>query len=157
MRCQQDELYRAEEEVLDRLMGPEFETEEQLQLYVDALRDLPHWERKHSKVLRIEAGFCPGPSSVGGWDGEKQAGRIEMAPAHRREMFVCHEVAHVLAEARYGSRAHDPWFARTYLELVNAAMSTDTYLQLYHAFDRHGIDSLIENEADGVIAPPAKM
>jgi putative metallohydrolase (TIGR04338 family) len=63
-----------------------------------------------------------------------------MEPAHRCELVLGHEVAHVLAAARYGSHAHDPWFACTYLELVWSMMGPDAYLALQRSFQDAGIE-----------------
>lgn len=49
----------------------------------------------------------------------------------------------MLAAARYGSKSHDPWFARTYLELVYGVMGSDAYLRLFEAFERAGVDHRI--------------
>jgi putative metallohydrolase (TIGR04338 family) len=136
--CQQFELYASEGTVP---IGIEFETVDEAQNFVDAMRETAVWRRQYANVLRIEACWRDaGDSSVGAWYPDVAAGVVEMLPAHRNELTLCHEVAHVLASARYGSHSHDPWFARTYLELVHAMMGPDAYLALYEAFEAHGID-----------------
>lgn len=132
--CQQDELYAAEREVP---RGREFSDAEEIQGYVDALREEPWWPEP---VRRVEVYDRLGEESIGGWHPEKAAGLMELADCHYWELFVLHELAHVLAEERYGSRAHDPGFARTYFELVYRVMGSDTYHALFMAFEDHGVD-----------------
>lgn len=50
----------------------------------------------------------------------------------------------MLAEARYGSHAHDPWFARTYLELAYQVLGSEVYQDLYSAFEERGIEHTID-------------
>jgi len=146
--CQQDELYAAECAVPHgRAIAPGA-----LQSWVDALRDLPWWDRNFPQVLRIEAHVrkTSNQGSVGGWYPEDGCGVIEMAPCHLNEMIVCHEVCHVLAAAGYNSHAHDPWFARTYLELF-CQVRPDLYVPLYNAFTTGGID--FHFRGDGLSVP----
>jgi putative metallohydrolase (TIGR04338 family) len=142
--CQQFELYAAEATISG---GRTFASEKELQEYVDELRESDYWQRNFDKVQRIDA-FAHPPSwrsgSVGGMRDDV-IGQIEMAPVHMCELFVIHEVSHVLAEARYGSHSHDPWFARTYLELAYTALGSETYAVLVAAFDRGGIDHQTDN------------
>lgn len=135
--CQQYGLYAAEEGVPRG--APVLAAD--LQAYVDGIRENAYWQRNFPNVLRIEATAkkTDGKGSVGGFDAEGQCGLIEMAPCHLCELFVLHEVSHCLAKARYGSHAHDPWFARTYLEMVSAN-APHLYSSLYDAFVRDGID-----------------
>jgi putative metallohydrolase (TIGR04338 family) len=139
--CQQFELYAAEEP-LSHLHGRALSSEE-LQSYVDGMREHPWWDRNFADVVRIEAYTRP-PSweggSVGSWHSEHAAGKIEMSKYHMVELYVCHEVAHCLAEARFGSKSHDPWFARTYLELVYTVMGSAAYASLKSAFEHGGVD-----------------
>lgn len=141
--CQQGILYAAEETVL--LRGRTFETGDELQTYVDDLRDSPWWIAQYEQVLKVDACIrkSSAAGSVGGFKKEFGTGRIELAPDHCNELFVLHELAHVLAAARYGSKSHDPWFARTYLELVYGVMGSDAYLRLFEAFERAGVDHRI--------------
>lgn len=135
--CQQDELYAAEAGVPH---GAHIAPAD-VQGWVDALRDLPLWDRQYPQVLRVEAHVrrTDRDGSCGGWFPDDGCGQIEMAPVHLNELILCHEVAHVLAAARYGSGAHDPWFARTYLELVGSAVP-HLFSDLYAAFVKAGID-----------------
>jgi putative metallohydrolase (TIGR04338 family) len=146
--CQQFQLYAAEGSGAE-----DFITPGALQLYVDELRERPYWERNFPQVLRIEA-FVDGrrKSSVGIWDSEKGCGLIDMAPEHLSEQLILHEVAHVLAEARYGSGSHDPWFARTYLELVYEVLGPDRYFDLAASFDAHNVDYNTDSAVPGGIA-----
>lgn len=65
---------------------------------------------------------------------------MEMSPDHLCELFVCHELAHVLAKAQWGASGHDPQWARMYLQLVYLVMGSVAYKALYDAFVRDGID-----------------
>lgn len=138
MNCQQFELYAAEERVP---RGPFFEREEDAQAWLDGLRETPWWPALFGDVKRVDVFFRKGgDGSVGGWHPERAAGQMEMAPPHRCHLFMLHELTHVLAAARYGSRSHDPWFARTYLELVYRVMGSDAYTALHDEFDAAGIE-----------------
>jgi hypothetical protein len=138
--CQQFQLYAAEGVVRGQAIAPDH-----LQRWVDGLRDLPYWLRNFPQVLRIETHVrrSSREGSVGGWYPKDGCGVIEMAPVHLTDLYVIHEVTHVLAHARYDSHAHDPWFARTYLELVHARLGSERYLELARSFDRAGIDYAI--------------
>jgi hypothetical protein len=135
--CQQYGLYGAEERVP---RGRAIRAEE-LQSFVDNLRETTFWERTHADVMYIETSVrkSDGQGSCGAWDRERGCGVIEMAPCHLCELFVVHEVSHVLAAQRYGSHAHDPWFADTYLRLLTS-IAPDLYLPLFESFTRAGID-----------------
>lgn len=140
MPCQQDSLYAAERLMTRR--GRTFADQDELQEYVDELRDTYRkWESDFPNVVRIECYVktTDRRGSVGWFDESKAAGIIDMSPRHLNELIVCHEVSHVLAEARYGSRSHDPWFARTYLELVFSAMGSQAYTELSDAFNLRGV------------------
>jgi putative metallohydrolase (TIGR04338 family) len=63
-----------------------------------------------------------------------------MLPAHRNELIMLHELSHVLASRLNGSKAHDPFFARTYVTLVYLVLGPAAWLQLEAAFKRHGVD-----------------
>lgn len=143
MNCQQDELYAAE---LGGLRGDRLETREEIEAYVNALRDTPWWQERFAQVVYVEARVRKSNTagSCGAFIKEHNAGLIEMAPCHCCEQYVLHELAHVLAHARYGCCSHGPWFARTYLELVYLAMGTEAYSLLYQAFESAGIDNRID-------------
>lgn len=138
MRCQQDELYDAEE-TIDR--GRRFGSLDEVQAWVDALRDERWWQVRYWMVARVEVGpGRRGAGSVGWFERDKNAGRMEMSPAHLSELFCLHELAHVLAAARDGSDSHDPTFARTYCELVYWVMGSLAWQRLATAFATYGID-----------------
>lgn len=144
--CQQFELYAAQGDVPP---GRAFASVEEMQAYADELRDLPVWRRQYRQVLRVDVfqrHSCN--ESVGAWQEEMGAGVVEMLPQHWCELLLLHEVAHVLAHARYGSRSHDPWFARTFLELVREAMGADAYLALWRAFEAAGVDHRHDSTID---------
>jgi putative metallohydrolase (TIGR04338 family) len=143
--CQQFELYASEASIP---RGREFTSVEEMQRWVDDLRENPWWERFYPQVLRVEAVFKPsGSCSCGGWTPSMGGGRIEMLPCHRNELVVCHELAHVLAAARFKSKAHCPWFAKTYLELVYLVMGTEAWTALRESFVAGGISFNPDPEA----------
>jgi hypothetical protein len=131
------EVYGAESGLV---RGEEFLTAADTQLWVDRLRDEPWWERFYPQVLRVEALFVRGPGSVGGWHRDHGAGLIEMGPSHRCQLIVCHELAHVLADVRYGSVAHCPWWSKVYLELVYFTMGVGAWTALRESFIAAGIE-----------------
>jgi hypothetical protein len=138
-RCQQDLVYAAEE-ALPR--GREFRSLAELQRWVDDLRETWWWDARYARVKRIEVGPAirrKGARSVGWWDRDMLAGRIEMHPFHRNVRDVTHEIAHVIAEALHNSEAHDPWFCREYLNLTYL-ISGQVWQDLAHAFEQHDVD-----------------
>jgi len=152
---QQQQCYAAEATVGN---GRTFASVDEIQRFVDALRDEPWWRAQGygRKVLRVEVGKADGrilkSNGVGFWDETKSAGRIELRPGGMHERLVLHEVAHVIARANHGSKSHDPWWARTYLTLVSYVMGSDAYLALQSAFDREGVDYAAPTGRPGVIA-----
>jgi putative metallohydrolase (TIGR04338 family) len=141
--CQQFQLYAAEASII---RGASFRTKDECQQFVDELRDLDWWERNFPQVKRVEVFWrSRGSSSVGSWHEPESAGVIEMLPCHRNVREVLHEVTHVLCSARYGPCGHNPWFARTYLELVYSVMGSEAYAELAASFDRAGIDHDTDN------------
>lgn len=135
MACQQYELYSAEE-VAPR--GREFTSVEEMQRFVDDLRETWWWKMRFPMVHRIEVGAAPknGGGSVGGFFPDKGAGRVEMMKeaGHWCERILLHEISHVFAAAAYDSKAHDPQFARTYIDLVSLVMGEPAYTTLYNSF-----------------------
>lgn len=138
-QCQQHELYAAERSTPS---GKPFASLEDIQRFADDLRETWWWEQFYWMVSRVEVGPARrnGNASVGWYDSPKAAGRIEMLPVHWNEKYVLHELAHVLASARFESQAHDPYFARVYLELVYHVMGIDAWLELKTAFDAADIN-----------------
>lgn len=140
MRTQQFELYAAEGTVS---RGRTFSSLEAAQAWVDALREQAWWWQRYPEVKRIEVGpaIAGGKcGSVGWWEPAQGAGRIEMAPAHLNELTLVHEMSHVFAAVK-GSKAHDPIFARTYLNLTYFILGSETYQALSAAFSAANIDS----------------
>ena len=151
---QQQECYRAESQ-----LGPgrAFMSIDEIQAFVDSLRDAPWWTAQgyHLSVARIEVGTSRSKkfAGVGWYDKDMGAGRIELTGVGKNMKTVLHEVAHVIASAKYGSKSHDPWWARTYLTLVSYVMGSDAYLTLQSAFDAQGVDYTVTTAGrPGVIA-----
>lgn len=148
IRCQQDEIYAAEKHVPH---GRTFRTEAQAQEWLDGLARTWWWEKFFwNGPSRTEVYWRPrGDSSVGSYHKDKDAGLLEMLPAHRNELIILHELSHVLASALNKSKAHDPFFARTYLTLVYLVMGIDAYLELKSAFDDHDINYMQDGNQPG--------
>lgn len=137
MPCQQYALYESEGTVP---RGRDLDLDG-VREFVDRLRDEDWFRERFPMVDYVEVGGRGGRGdSVGGWFPDAGAGRIEMADGHLCELYVCHELAHVLAAARYGNGSHSPWFARIYATLVFLGMGSAAYAKLAAAFDRDGID-----------------
>lgn len=153
MITQQQECYAAESDVS---RGRVFDTVAEAQRFVDSLRDERWWTTQgyHLAVSRIEVGAAGKgkKNSVGWYEKDKGAGRIELTTHGLCMRVVLHEVAHVLASARHGSKSHDPWWAKTYLTLMSYVMGTDAYLTLQAGFNARGVDYDVNICRPGVIA-----
>ena len=145
MKTQQHQLY-ASEDTID--LGPEL-TLAEIQQLVDRLRDTWWWERTCSNVLRVRVQHHGRMKmlGVGGYEESEHTGYLTFSGRTVREQYVVHELAHVLARARFRSTAHDPWFARIYVELTFLVRGAEAYSALAEAFRRDGIDF----DADGVV------
>jgi hypothetical protein len=143
MPTQQETVYAAER-LVDN--GPVFADVAAVQSRLNALRDTWWWEKWCPNVLHVEVEAVRdhkhGRTAAGcaGYLGDG-IGRIEL---HRSttitERLVVHELTHIIAGARCGSRSHDPWFARVYLELTYLIRGSVAYQQLKQAFDTLGVD-----------------
>lgn len=135
--CQQDALYDAEDAVQS---GRALMSQAEAQDLVDGWRELPWWQDRFAGVERVEVYKHRGRGSAGGFEPKMCAGVADMDAVHMCPLFLAHEVSHVLAAARWGSRSHDPAFARTYLELVYLTLGSEAYATLYASFEDHEID-----------------
>lgn len=133
---QQNKLYAAERRAL---RGRDLTLVEARGL-VNKLRDLPWWEENVPGVLDVEVRAVASGRSCAAWHAPEGAGVIEMRAHDLYERMVCHEIAHVLAEALWGSTSHCPMYARLYLTTVYLAMGPEAYKELYDAFVEDGID-----------------
>jgi hypothetical protein len=142
VRNQQELVYTAETIAFGGRDYGEIFTLGEIQEWIDAARDSWWWTRNYAKVLRIEVGPARkgGPGSVGWFEPDKNAGRIELVPNHRNFHVIAHEVAHVMAEALFDSHSHDPYFAREYLKLVYFILGSEEYVKLFTAFNKHGVE-----------------
>lgn len=147
---QQQECYAAET-VLG--IGDVFTDVTAAQTWVDNLRNEHWWHLQGYSlaVLRIEVGSARG-NSIGWYEKEKSAGRIELASSQLNKVTVIHEVAHILAMSMHGSKTHDPAWARTYLTLVSCVLGPDDYLKLKGSFDEHGVNYDVTPKSSGVFA-----
>lgn len=137
-KTQQTQIYAAEEELH---VGRWFLTHANAQRWVDDLRDTWWWPRLYWRVARVEVGSAARRNkSVGWYDHEHEAGRIELPKLMLNEQTVIHELAHVVTEAAKTSTAHDPVFAREYVRLTYLVRGSKAWLELQAAFERHGVD-----------------
>ena len=139
IRCQQFELYGAEEKMSTR--GRTFDDVSQMIRYVNDLRDHRFFRLTYPEIKRVEVyGLSMrDTASVGGFDNDPTVAILEMHPLHFNELYLLHELAHPLARNRFGSNAHDPSFVRVYLELVSLMMGSDAYVELAQHFKDAGI------------------
>jgi putative metallohydrolase (TIGR04338 family) len=137
MTCtQQDAVYRAEHSVP---RGREFSSPEEVEAFIEDLReDYERWERDFKDVLFVDVLVRKARRSVARTEGD--GGVITMSDRQMCERVVLHEVAHVLANTRYGDCGHSPWYARVMLELVYTSMGPEAYRELYEAYGREGVD-----------------
>jgi putative metallohydrolase (TIGR04338 family) len=142
MLCQQDQLYAAEAAWIRQ--GPTFATVDEVQQFLDDLRDAWWWEKwLGTELQRIEVGKARKGAKfqgVGGYNREHASGRVEFSTWPIGKRVVIHEITHVIANCRRCSKAHDPWFARIFLELVYLIEGSESYDELRAAFERNGID-----------------
>jgi hypothetical protein len=137
-RCQQDTVYAAQNTTF---RGEPIGSIADVQRFVDDLREAWWWEKwLGDRVIRVEVGQARGFDSVGWYDEDARSGRMEFGHVPLTIGLVLHELAHVLAKARRHSQAHDPWFARIYLELSYLVRGSAAYEELRKAFDTHGVD-----------------
>lgn len=149
-QCQQSQVYEAEAVLQE---GRRFGSISEVQSFVDELRETDWWEREYEGLFRIEVYGRPEAGwSVGSWNAEMNAGKIELTPAGMTLRTVVHEVSHVLAGFRYGSGSHDPWYARTMLEAVYRLMGSDAYRTLYHEYRLHDVQVHNDEPITGRIA-----
>lgn len=143
--CQQDELYASEREAIQ---GPSFESVEQVQQWVDDLRESDWWERNFPEIRRINVHkWAKGTMDAAGLDRNGNA-VVPWWPGWGG-LLMLHEVCHCLAEDRFGSVSHDPWFCRMYAEAVYTFLGSEAYLSLTEAFKRHGVDYDTDNMTPG--------
>lgn len=141
-RTQQFDIYAAEVG-LDR--GRAFDSVDEVQAFVDDLRETWWWPRWYDRLARVEVGPARSRRKAVGWyDHEMGAGRIEVPPAMRTELTIVHELSHVVAEVYHGSKSHDPAFAREYARLTYLVRGSAAWLRLYDAYTGYGIEYDVE-------------
>lgn len=133
MKTQQEEVYAAERTLLER--GTQFDSIKAVQAYLDDIRDRLWWD--YPDVVRVEV--YGANKSQAGYDRKTNAGLIELHPKQMDQHTVLHELAHVLAQARDGSQAHDPWWVRTLLILTYWERGSDAFVELREAFLAHDV------------------
>lgn len=149
MSCtQQDAVYRAERSVG---RGREFSTPAQVEDFFEDLRERwPRWELDFKGVLFVDVFVHDRGRSRAKAEGD--GGVVNLNRSQLCELVALHELAHVLANSRYGECGHSPWYARVMLELVSVAMGPDAYLALYEAYAREGVDHRTDDAGGRTIA-----
>jgi putative metallohydrolase (TIGR04338 family) len=140
-KTQQHALYRAER---DLPVGETFASEAAVQDYVNELIDSWWWQRFFWRVQHIEVQTIRGSRALARWDEDANCGVVGFPPAHRHVKSITHELAHVLADALRGSRAHDPEYARMYARLVSLISGPDAWVTLQRGYEREKIEYLQE-------------
>lgn len=141
IRNQQEQVKAAE---IGMPNGNSFGDLDEVREYMAELRRMSWWS---SMVPPCVAAVEIGPAikgsgeSVGWFDKEMNAGRIELDVGALNESTILHELAHVLAIARFDENAHGPRWADLYMRLVYQVMGSEVYLQLYNSFKEHGVES----------------
>lgn len=133
---QQDSVYRAEGRCRG---GREFGSADEVEAYIEDLRErYDRWEDDFSDVLFVDVFVHRRGRSRAVVEGD--GGVINLNEGQLYEAVVLHELAHVLADSRYGDCGHSPWYARVMLELVYVAMGSEAYSELKNAYDHEGVD-----------------
>jgi hypothetical protein len=143
VKTQQKALYAAQENVM---RGRQFTRVDEIQTFVDELRDTYWWQYRYARILRVEVIFRPSGRSLGSYEADKNAGLIELSPQGRCLRTVAHELAHVVAEALYDSKSHDPWFAREYGVLTYHLLGSNAWLTLQRGYEIHHVNYLQDEE-----------
>jgi len=134
-RTQQVRVYAAEDTLLDH--GRVFGSIAEVQAYLDDLRDRWWWD--NPAVVRVEVYPIKGRKSMAAFHASRNAGLMELAKGGMNLHTVLHELAHITAQAKHGSEAHDPWWARELLVLTYFERGPEAYVELARAFDRHDV------------------
>ena len=140
MKTQQLSLYAAEHSTDP---GPAVEN---VQDYLDELRETWWWPRR---IHRVFVTFDPKIpfNGLGRFIRADDAGEVIFSNRTPYTRTVLHELSHVFSQALYGSRAHDPWFARTHAEVTYLVRGSTAYQNLTRAYTAVGIDF----DAKGVV------
>jgi putative metallohydrolase (TIGR04338 family) len=149
--CQQSEVYAAESTCSTGRLYPRVED---AQAFIDDLLQQDWWGELFPEVTFVEVTVKvrSDTASVGAWFAETGGGHMDMLPVHLNQLILCHELAHVCAEAKFNSHAHDPWFARCYLELVYRSMGYEAWRELCFRFKELGVDHDVPLGGGGAIA-----
>lgn len=140
-KTQQDAVYAAEG-VASAALPPQAMSLAEAQDFVDnLLNNADWWDAEAPEVYRVEVGPARSRTkSIGWYERDKNAGRIELAPPGRNPLTICHELAHVFCEAKGFAKVHNPGWARCYLTLVYRVMGSEAYKALWYAFQAEGVE-----------------
>jgi hypothetical protein len=145
VKTQQYRLYASEQTTT---LGPDL-TLDEIRALINRLRESWWWERNCADVLQVQVyrDKRMGYLGCGGLDRAARVGVMCFSRDLIPTQYVLHELAHVLAKARFHSQSHDPWFARIYLELVYLVRGPKAWQALQEAFIRDDVDF----DAQGVV------
>lgn len=136
---QQHALYASERRAP---RGRQFDSQAEIQTWLnEEIVNSAWWQERYPKVKWVN---CPTvkrsqrDGSVGTWYEDDWTGQIEMWEGHWNQLYLCHELAHVVGSS-VGAHGHDPAFARVYLELVYLIMGSGPFLELRNYFVEDGI------------------
>lgn len=138
MSCtQQGAVYDAERATP---RGREFATPSDVEDFYDDLHDrYARWEYDFPNVLWVEV-YSHGGNRPSTARAENQGGVVDLHRDSLCERVALHELAHVLANSRYGEAGHSPWYVRIMLELTYTAAGPDAYAGLKASYDALGVD-----------------
>lgn len=137
MRYQQDRLYDAEESSGVYPGAPIDDP----QAWVNAKRDTWWWARWYWSVGYVNVTVTRRDvDPTGTYDHADGCGYVTLPRDYVRTGVLVHELVHVVAGKLHGSHAHDPWFAREYLNLTYLILGSDAYDQLRAAYVDHGVE-----------------
>jgi putative metallohydrolase (TIGR04338 family) len=131
---QRQRLYDAERDVD---VGKPLPKVSDMQDYLDRMVAEDWWTAAF-RVERIYVYDGRGRTSATGYPTDAREGAIKMPRWSRHEIFVLHEVAHVLVWHRPHA-GHGRLFARVFLELVRCQMGEAAWEDLQGAFTAHNV------------------
>jgi putative metallohydrolase (TIGR04338 family) len=125
---QRKKVYTAEWAIDDS--DRKFESVPEIQAFVDKLMT-EAWARRRFGNLKIEVRDGRGRSRAG---GSAEGRWITLPKWARRDLTICHELAHAVGKQHDKEAAHGPDFARRLLELVTHVMGEEAGARLRERF-----------------------
>lgn len=139
---QRSKLYCAESAVASK--GRQLSSVDDIQGYVDSVTESQWWQNR-SAITRVYIRDGRGRRSAGAWANRNRAlGYITMPRRLRRELYILHELAHIMTLERYAS--HGCEFASNYLALVTRWMGRAIAVHLRNSFRQHRVKWYRQNK-----------